>query len=363
MQETDWTAFQGLPLSARRDALTAGLNSPGMAREIAGILAARHQGSTPLGDLRAVLEGIRAARPGIDRVRGMNTFVRTLGQPDNLATLLDLLGAALAGNDESEAAQSERSRRGRMHCVYGWAGQTLMLVSSPDPGSGTDAPRDDLAFLGYPPAEWDMSVHVWQPNPGAAGFASAKRLEPEVIVEPPHSHPFAFVSYLSKGQMRQSIYRAEGAEQASSPGHGDGGRYAGVTLQEVDGVWPPHERYAPVRIRAAEERVLLRQGDSYFMPPHAIHDVEIHKPTAATAPTITLFLCSEAIVKPKAYLADEMADFHRQNPELKDAAVALTPQQWGEKLRLVASYLRGESAELRLGDVIQCNTTYGFMHI
>ncbi len=354
-----WAEFGDLPLSARRDALTSGFDSPAVARAVAEIMSKAT--GNPIETVTPLrIPGIRSLPPGIERVREMNTFVRTLGQPENLAMLLDVLRTSLRRDDEFEAALSERSRRGRMHCIYGWAGQTLMLVSPPDPTTGTQTPAQDMAFIGYPPAEWDMSIHIWQPNQGAEGFASTKRVEPDAIVEPPHSHPFSFVSHVAKGQMRQSIYTTD--EGNHGDGDASGGRYAGVVLQEVDGVWPPHEEYTPRRLRTLEDRVLLREGNSYFLPPHAIHDVEIDRQTAARTPAITLFLGAEATVKPKAYLAPEMADFHRLNPELKEVAVALEPWQWEEKLRLVASYLRGEAPELHLDEVVQCNSTYGFMH-
>jgi len=292
----------------------------------------------------------------------MNTFVRTLGQPNHLAILLDVIRGSLHHENEFEAAMSNRSRGGRMHCIYGWAGQTLVLASHPEPTSGTEAPVEDMDdFLGYPPAEWDMSVHIWQPHPKARGFSSMKHVEPDVIVEPPHSHPFSFVSYVAKGLMHQSIYATvadEECELGSSTS-----RYAGVTLQEVDGVWPPHQMYRPQRLTTREDRVLLQEGDSYFLSPHVIHDVEIDRRTAARTPAITLFLCAEATVKPKVYLALDMAEYHRLHPKLKEVAVALETSQWDEKLRAVASYLRGEAPELCLDEVVLCNSTYGFMHI
>jgi hypothetical protein len=364
-ETVDWAHFQDLSLAARRDALTSGFDSSDVACAVTEILTKITSGQvqelTPLRDLQNVLERVRALPPGIERVRGMNTFVRTLGQPERLATLLDVLRSSLNTNAESEVALSERSRRGRMHCIYGWAGQTLMLVSRPDPTTGTENPIQDMEFIGYPPAEWDMSIHIWQPNLGAEGFSSTKRVEPGVIVEPPHSHPFSFVSYVSKGLMHQSIYVTD--EEEIVDGDTSGNRYAGVVLQEVDGVWPPHEQYVPRRLRTLENRILMREGNSYFLPSHAIHDVEIDRQTASDTPTVTLFLCAEATVKPKAYLAQGMAEFHGLNPELKEVAVALEPWQWDEKLRLVASYLRDESAELHLDEVVQCNSTYGFMHL
>lgn len=364
MVDSEFGAFGHLSLEQARDALTSGHITPRIEDRIQEILldppTAGPEGSPPLRDLQTVLEQIRSMSPGADRVACMNTFVRTLGRPDVLATFVDVLRTAVSGRDAAEAELAHRSRRGRMHCIYGWAGQTLMLASRPHPTGGTLTPVDDMdAFLGYPPAEWDLSIHIWQPNPGAQGFASTKRMEHDVIVEPPHSHPFSFVSYVAIGEMHQSIYR----EDTRQAGPAADERYAGVTLERVDGVWPPHQEYRPTRLTTLEDRVALRAGHSYFMPPHAIHDVEVDRERACHAPAITLFLCGEATVKPKAYLAPDMADYHRTHPDLKDRAQALEPHQWEHKLQAVGRYLRGQSSELRLDEVVHCTSTYGFMHV
>ncbi|MFF9212897.1 MULTISPECIES: hypothetical protein [unclassified Streptomyces] len=352
MLESDaFTRFENGSLAERREAMTGGADDQ---RVRAAVLRALDK-PVVLSALQEVLEEIRSMPPGMGRITAMNTFVRTLGQPATLASFLDVLRASLTGSHAGDAALAERSRRGRMHCVYGWSGQTLMLTSAPSTTAGTVEPSEDMGFLGYPPAEWDMSIHIWQPNPRATGFASTKRIEPGVIVEPPHSHPFAFASFVATGQMHQSLYRE------AQPAVGQ--RYAGVELQRVDGVWPPHEEYRGVRLATVEERVLLQAGDSYYMPPEAIHDVEVDSGQAARTPAVTLFLCAEATVKPRAYLVPAMARFHENHPELKDEAVALTTSQWQEKLKRVARYLRGQSEELVLDDVVDCATSYAFMHI
>jgi hypothetical protein len=115
-------------------------------------------------------------------------------------------------------------------------------------------------------------------------------------------------------------------------------------------------------LATVEDRVRLRAGDSYFLPRHAVHDVEVDRESAARTPAITLFLCAEATVKPKAYLSPEMVEFHRRNPDIKDEAVELTPEQWRRKLEATAAYLRGESEFLVLDDIVRCDTDYGFMH-
>jgi hypothetical protein len=50
-----------------------------------------------------------------------------------------------------------------------------------------------------PTAVWGLSMHIWQANPRARAFPSAKRAEPGLILEPPHSHPFDFASMVSVG--------------------------------------------------------------------------------------------------------------------------------------------------------------------
>ncbi|GCB52693.1 hypothetical protein SNL152K_10050 [Streptomyces sp. NL15-2K] len=93
-----------------------------------------------------------------------------------------------------------------------------------------------------------------------------------------------------------------------------------------------------------------------------MHDVEIDRTTASHKPAITLFLQSEATVKPNAYISSAMADFHQANPDIKEEGVALDEAQWSEKLSATAAYLRGDAPELLLDDVVRCTTDYGFMH-
>jgi len=365
---SDTTAGQ-FSLVKSRDELTSGRLDEDTAARVIKVL----QDSTNLsGDgrvlqkLQALMDQVRCQPPGAKRTAQMNTIVRTLGQPSNLATLLELLRDSLHAPDAKEAEISQRSRRGRMHCIYGWAGQTLLLASHPEPTVGTSSPTDDMdSFLGYPPAEWDLSIHIWQPNVGAKGFTSTKKIEPDTIVEPPHSHPFDFVSFVSMGEMHQSIYAESGVNDLTRelPPADHQKRYDGVVLQRVDGVWPPHQEYRPARLDTLEERVLLQAGHSYFMPCDAIHDVEVNRAVAERQPAITLFMCAEAIVKPHAFMAPEMADYHRRHPELKEEAQALTMEQWQSKLSAVIAYLRRQSQTLKLGEVVQCGTTYSFMHV
>jgi hypothetical protein len=351
-------------LESSRDALSSAHCDGDTAEAITDILAGPALGRTDATDaleqLQGLLEQIRHTPEGVARISRMNAFVRTLGRADNLATFLELMRASLAAPRPSDHEIAERSRAGRAHCIYGWAGQSLVLASEATKLPSTTPAGDGVEdFMGYSVAEWHASIHIWQPNPEAQGFESVKRFEPEAIVEPPHSHPFSFVSYVSVGQMRQSIYEEGSGPAATGPAD----RYQDVDLERVDGVWPPHQEYVRSRLRTVEERVLLEQGQSYFMSTDLIHDVEVDRATAADRPTITLFLCSETTQVPKSYMVPSMAEFHRGHSELTSRAKALDPEEWDAKLDATARYLRGETDHLRLGEVFECGSSYAFMNM
>ncbi|MEV0388990.1 hypothetical protein [Nonomuraea sp. NPDC050643] len=354
-----------LTLRSSVDALSTGYLDPETENAITRVLTEAEQkvtdASGALGQLQAVLEAIRKKPEGAERITLMNTFVRTLGRADRLAVYLDILRRSLSAADPTESEIAERSRSARMHCIYGWGGQTGILTSLAHPTPATTPPGSGVGeYFAYPVAEWHLSIHIWQPNPGAQGFASTKRLEPGAIVEPPHSHPFSFVSYVSIGEMRQSIYAEDPHANSQST---VGERYHDVDLQGVDSVWPPHQEYQPSRLRTVEDRLHLRAGQSYYMPTHLIHDVEVEREIAAHSPAITLFLCSETTQIPKAFLVSDMADFHRRHPEVIDDATALDPEEWSAKLAATARYLRGEADHLRLSEIFDCTSTYGFMNV
>ncbi|WKX06044.1 hypothetical protein [Streptomyces sp. NL15-2K] len=350
-----------LTLEASRDLLTRGFTDARVGELTTNWLQHPERRAAPIEELTDLLEEIRRVPRGAARIRKMNTLVRTLGKAENLALLLDVLRGSLGSTVSSEAAAATRSRGGRTHCIYGWAGQTLVLASGEDATSGTTSPAHNVdEFLGYPPAQWALTIHIWQPNPGAVGFQATKTIDAATVVEPPHSHPFDFVSYVSIGTLRQSIYReTAGVDEVH---HEINARYAGTALNRVDGVWPPHHDRESAHLRALENRLLLSAGDSYFLSTNAVHDVEIDRTTASHKPAITLFLQSEATVKPNAYISSAMADFHQANPDIKEEGVALDEAQWSEKLSATAAYLRGDAPELLLDDVVRCTTDYGFMH-
>ena len=309
-----------------------------------------------LQELRAILEEIRSVPPGTSRVARINGFIRTLGSRANLALVLEHLRGALHACDGHEAAIARRSCNGRMHCLYGWAGQTLILASSPHATSGTEAPVDDMEFLGYAPAEWDLSIHIWQVNPEVE--RPDFRGTDSHVAEPPHTHPFDFASYVSIGHLHQSIYSEYKSATAADAGQRNA---TGTSLYRVDGIWPPHTERHVTELITVENCVPLTQGHSYFMPRGMIHDVEVERAHAARTPAITLFLSCEAVVKPRAYVSQRMVQFHEAHPDLKEHGEALEPSQWDAKLAATAAYLRGDSATLCLDDIVRCSSSYAFL--
>lgn len=316
--------------------------------------------ATPMQDLRELLENLRLRNRGSHRIAGMNTLVRRLGQRNNLADFLDMMREAVGkdGTPEQEIALS--SQLGKWHSIYGWCGQTIVIMSASNSVSATSKPNHEgvADSLEYPRPLWWISIHVWQPNSNAVGFPSGKRDEPDLIMEPPHTHPFDFVSMVSIGSMRQSIYRPV----ACSGGNGCG-RYDGVTLQKVDGVWPPHKQKLPVGLETVEEGVALSEGDSYFLPYNVIHDVEVSASEAREAPAITLFMASESLDTADVYMAKSMVEYHELNPDILMGAKPMERKDWERKLKMLAAYLRGIEKTLKLSELVQSETDYAFFHV
>jgi hypothetical protein len=350
-------------LAASRELLTAMSPDPETEASIVRLFDSWRNkpiSATPLQDLREIVEMLRLRHRNPYRIAGMNTLIRHLGQRHNLADFLEMMREAMRRESTVEQEIALISQLGKWHSIYGWCGQTIVVTSAPNPVSSTSKPkREGVAeSLEYPRPLWWISIHVWQPNANAAGFPSGKRFEPELIVEPPHTHPFDFVSMVSVGKMRQSIYRpATGAEGV------DPGRYAGVTLQKVDGVWPPHNQNQPTAVEAVEQSVVLSEGDSYFLPYNVIHDVEISANGARETPTITLFMASESLDTADVYMAESMLDYHECNPDILAKAKPMERADWDSKLQLLAEYLRGNKQTLRLQDLVQSETDYAFFHV
>lgn len=339
-------------------ALTNGCRDLRVEDEIAQIMDQAVGSADILREIQDVMERMRSIPGGTGRIATMNSFVRALGEPERLAKLLDVLRISLTSTSPDERKFADDSQGEEMHCVYGWAGQTLMLESHQHDVEGTTPPRPGVTdFFPHPVAVWHISIHIWQANPNAHAFEATKNIDSDSITEPPHTHPFPFVSYVSVGEMHQSTY----AEQDVDTVQSETDRYEGV-LERVDGAWPPHEEYTPSRLRTVEHRFHLKAGDSYYMPTDVVHDVEVSKTVSANTPAITLFLAGEFTDIPHAYMSSPLAQFHRENPDILELAQPLDPEEWSAKLAATAQYLRGEVDHLRLHEIFDCKTSYGFMH-
>lgn len=356
--------LDGVPLAAIRDHMT-GLEAHTPTEEAIASLYedwARDRNATaPLQRVRAILDAARELPRGELRIQAMNTIVRGFGQAKALATFLDMLRDAATRAGSLEETLSRHSRHESKHSLYGWAGQTKLVGSSPSATAATLGAEPGVQeMLGHIPATmWGLNMHIWQPNPSAKGFDAGIQLDPGVIVEPPHSHPFDFVSMVSIGEMRQSIYVQRDA--TAHPQQEAKGRYDGVVLRHVHGVWPPHDDEAPAMVATRDEGVTISAGQSYYLPCNVIHDVEINGVIARTRPAITLFLRSEAVVRPHAYMSPTMVRYHKDNPDLERTGRPLSDEDWHAKLSAVSDYLRGPS-DLVLDDIVGQKSTYAFFH-
>lgn len=357
--------LDALSLSESRDFMTALQPDEHTLEQVQQLLGEWHRrpdSTASLERLRAILDEVRKLPRGAARVLRMNTIVRTLGQRALLADLLDMMRGAAQKPGTREYELVSVSLKSSKHSVYGWAGQTKILRSSSRLEDGTVPAEPGVQqLLGVTPASaWSMSLHIWQPNAGAQGFRAGRELSRGTISEPPHSHPFDFVSMLSVGSMRQSTYEAllPGAQSRDACD-----RYASVPLTHVEGVWPPHHFLAESCLRTLEQRVLLGEGDSYFLPCHAVHDVEVDPVEASRRPAISLFLRTESMVMPHVYMAPEMAAFHQENPNLERSGCMMDEEDWHEKLGRVVDYLRGTRPTLQLHDVVRMEAPYAFFHV
>lgn len=303
----------------------------------------RRPNSDPITELQQVIEEMRSIPAGSLRNRDMNTVVRSLGEPSTLATWLDILRDAY-GRDGTEGQKICRILLSyRSHSHYGHC-QLLMMVSVRNPTRPAAVIPDNMSNHQITHAsQWDMTLSIWQPLEAGITFSSIKRSEPQLLVEPAHSHPFDFVSRVVVGTMYQSTYRPATKEESTKAA----GRYAGVPLVRVDRIWPPHQHREAAWLETLEDRVQLQAGDSYFLPNDMIYDVEMDIGISASRPTITLMLSSESIAQADVYLEQPMLDFHDSNPSLKDADDAMPFEVWNTVLRDTAAYLRG-AASLKL---------------
>ncbi|MDJ1473223.1 hypothetical protein [Xanthocytophaga flava] len=321
----------------------------------------------PLTEIRKILDSIRSIPRSEWRLICMNTFVQVLGQPEIFATFLDMIRDSSQRQGTQEQALSEASRKSSKHAVYGWCGQTRLILSSTEHNSSVvTAEHGVQELLGKTPVSaWSLSMHIWQPNPNAKGFLCGHRTLQNIITEPPHSHPFDFASVVVIGKIHQSIYTQHRSELLVDKKKIEfqKGRYDGIILEHVHGVWPPHAYSEKSSVSTLEDRVELNAGDSYFMSCNTIHDVQIDASVAQLQPAITLFLRSESFVKPHVYMSSSMADFHISHPNLKNQGYPLLESDWNQKLELVANYIRGKTTALNLSNIVKYDNEYAFFHI
>jgi hypothetical protein len=197
--------------------------------------------------------------------------LRTIGEPEILATWLDILRYTYSRQDAEGKEVCKVLLSYRSHSRYGHC-KLLMLVSGREATEATITILDkaNLHRIKNAP-QWDMVLSIWQPIASSTRYPSATRAEPHLLLEPPHSHPFDFVSKVVAGSLRQSVYRPTTRERSSAASD----RYSGTRFFCVDRTWPPHEHRKEAWLETVENRVLLRGGDSYFMPSDLIHDVEM----------------------------------------------------------------------------------------
>ena len=322
----------------------------------------------PLSFTRDTLDKMRELPRGIERQRAMNTFLRTLSRPEIFSAFLDMLRYQLKRTDGSEEQYlSEVCRKTSKHAIYGWCAQTRLAKSSLQPTANTTPSEDGVqAFLGNTPTcAWTLSMNIWQPNPNAKGFKCGDADHAGIIAEPPHSHPFDFASAVVIGEMHQSTYSQGSADFNPNENQAavSRGRYNGILLEHVHGVWPPHNQRERSAITLRENRFKMNAGDIYYQSANAIHDVQIDGATARERPAITLFMRAESYTKPHSYICAEMADFHDRNPTLKNQGHPLPERDWSRKLEMVAKYVRGETDTLDLRDVIKYENDYAFFHV
>ena len=94
-----------------------------------------------------------------------------------------------------------------------------------------------------------------------------------------------FLSNVVAGKIRESMYVRTDTV---------GGRYGGLPLTRVQGTLSRTSDEREVcGLVTLEDRLPFLAGESYWMPPNAIHDVEMDLKTAYETPAITVMLSSE----------------------------------------------------------------------
>jgi hypothetical protein len=125
------TQFNGLTLRETKQALSTGFVNAEISEELTSMLSAWKADSSsvdPISALQNIVEKVRTLPPGDERIAGMNTVISVLGQPENLATYLDMMrdSATREGTLEQRLVQ-EQSIDDASHSKYGWLGQLALL--------------------------------------------------------------------------------------------------------------------------------------------------------------------------------------------------------------------------------------------
>eukprot|EP00658_Telonema_sp_P-2_P048826 TRINITY_DN37132_c0_g2_i1.p1 TRINITY_DN37132_c0_g2~~TRINITY_DN37132_c0_g2_i1.p1 ORF type:complete len:283 (+),score=63.94 TRINITY_DN37132_c0_g2_i1:107-955(+) len=216
--------------------------------------------ATPITRVRAVMDRLRTMPQSPERRQAMVTMVRTIGTPDRLACYLEMqLDSDLRypeGTDEKYLV--EKAKRYKTVSAFGHCHMALCKTDK-DERAGT---------LGAPHHEWSLAFSVWKPVSSSFVESVTKRHLDNVLIEPPHKHPYEFASKIVKGSMRQSVYTldSDGDKQAASSEE----RYKGVALTCVDGAWPPHEKREECWLRVELKAVSYTHLRAHETPEHLV---------------------------------------------------------------------------------------------
>jgi hypothetical protein len=262
------------------------------------------------GDMQTSMQAMHDAIKDIqllaeaDRFMRMNTIVRTLGQPETLAQWLGCMRSYCRSDGYKEdcaALEFDEHHRRFGHFQF------YLL-----PGKGP------------------MTMHVWQPAP---------RLHIEGVhfsQEPPHTHPWNFVSTVAIGSLRMTDYRMK--QQRVN---------ADYACFEIDRSFSNLSKCeggvsngpAPM---ATEE---LNAGDSYLFPKEHVHSTP-DDGKWTTEPAITLLVKDRAEQRSAFYMSRSDAvqfDLARTNSSLRSTGPLSHNRivRYEAKLDSIMSYLRG----------------------
>lgn len=101
--------------------------------------------------IQTLLDRIRAVPVGDKRLNLMTSVVRSLGRPQALAAFLDMLRWAALSRHPNEDEYMSMLQNVRMHSIYGWCGNTMLVESGREAVASTYPVLPGLAEkLGQP---------------------------------------------------------------------------------------------------------------------------------------------------------------------------------------------------------------------